>query len=413
MTDWEKIEEKIIRKETEVVRRNAGRIPYTTESPHRFDDHSTPDRISWWTNGFWGGICWQLYHATKEEFFRDQALFVEEKLDPVLLSYQGMDHDSGFRYLPTSVARCRLEHDPEALNRSLLAATNLTGRFNANGNFIRAWNDWGDGRDTTGWAIIDCMMNLPLLYWASKEHDDPRFYAIALAHARTAARHFIREDGSVRHIVGFDPQSGTFLREYGGQGMADGSSWTRGQAWAVYGFSLSFLHTGEREFLEAARLVADRFLKRMPKEGLMPVDFDQRQDCPFHDSSAAAIAASGLLTLAELTEKPSPKLEDSGLLIWAELSKDFPNLYAASKYLSSAEAIGLAGGESERYRQGAEKLLSILDGLDCDYDPDHDELIKSCSASYHDEKHNFPIIYADYFYIEAILKLTGKALFIW
>ncbi len=376
MTNWEQIADQIILKTREVLKRDPARIPYTTTEPHIFDDQSSPEKISWWTNGFWGGEMWQLWKATGEDCFREAAIHVEEELDRVLMNYQGMDHDSGFRFLPTAVAHYRADGNRESLNRGLLAAANLAGRFNLNGNFIRAWNGYGDKDKNIGWAIIDCMMNLPLLYWASDVTSDPRFTAIALAHADTAMKNFIREDGSVRHIVEFDPVTGDFVRDYGGQGMGEGSSWTRGQAWALYGFALSYRHTGLNRYLETARKVADRFLERSPEKDLMPVDFDQDPSCPWHDSTAAAIAACGLLTLAEdLTEK---------------------------------DPAGAAA-----YREGAERLLSIIDEKDCDYDPAHDELLTQCTAAYHDERHNFPIIYGDYYYVEAVWKLTGREFFLW
>ena len=285
-----------------------------------------------------------------------------------------MDHDSGFRWLPTAVANYRLFGGKEAVNRGLLAAANLAGRFNGNGNFIRAWNDWGDGRDTTGWAIIDCMMNLPLLYWASKELGDPRFRRIAMAHADTAAKSFIREDGSVRHIVEFNPETGEYIREHGGQGMGEGSSWTRGQSWALYGFTLSFHHAREKRYLDAACRVADAFVRRVPESGLIPVDFDQPDEVEWQDGTASAIASCGLLTLADELEGIAAEEQ---------------------------------GGEERipSYRQAAVR--------NCDYDPEHDELLTKCSAAYHDGKHDFPIIYGDYYFIEAIWKLTGQELFLW
>ncbi|MCR5559753.1 MAG: glycoside hydrolase family 88 protein [Schwartzia sp.] len=389
-TDWNKVADKIINKERVVVERNRERIPYSTQEEHRFDDYSADDKICWWTNGFWGGLLWQLYRATGENLFAEAACKVEKQLDACFMNYNGMDHDAGFRWLPTAVAHVRLAREKkssvalegaiaEARNRGLLAANSLAGRFNANGDFIRAWNDWGDGRDTRGWAIIDCMMNLPLLYWASDELEDPRFRAIAIRHADTAAKHFIREDGSVRHIVGFDPVKGTFLRDYGGQGYGEGSSWTRGQGWALYGFTLSYLHTAKVEYLEAARKIANRFIERIPDDGRIPVDFDQPSEPAYKDDTAAAIAACGLLTLSE-----QEKTSENG-----------------------------SSDNSNRYREAAVRLLETLDRDSCDYSPEHDELLTKCTAAYHDEKHEFPIIYGDYYYIEAVWKLTGKELFIW
>ena len=383
--NWEEIAEKIIKKEKAVVSRNKGKVPYTAKD-HVFDDRSDKKDICWWTNGFYGGILWQLYNVTKDDLFRECAVELENKLDAVFMDYNGMDHDAGFRWLPTSVANYRLFKTKESKNRALLAAANLAGRFNMNGNFIRAWNDWGDDRDTTGWAIIDCMMNLPLLYWASDELKDPRFKAIAVAHADTAMKNFIREDGSVRHIVGFDPASGEYVRDYGGQGYGEGSSWTRGQTWALYGFTLSYIHTKDKKYLETAIKVADRFAERIPEDGLIPVDFDQPKDPHYIDSTAAAIASCGFITLAGVLNE-----------------LNYNDCNAATDETP----------QGEKYMAAAEKMLSALDDLDCDYDPDHDELLTRCSASYHDKDHEFPIIYGDYYYIEAIWKLTGRELFIW
>ncbi len=355
-----------------VTERNQGKIPYTTDANGRFDDRSGKKDICWWTNGFWGGELWQLYKLTGKDIFRLEAIGTEDKMDAAFMDYNGMDHDAGFRWLPTSVVRYKMEKNAESRNRGLLAAASLSGRFNLNGNFIRAWNDWGDDRDTTGWAIIDCMMNLPLLYWASEELGDPRFKAIAVAHADTAMKSFIREDGSVRHIVGFDPASGEYLRDYGGQGYGEGSSWTRGQSWALYGFALSYKYTGNVKYLETSRKVADYVLSELDakySDYLVPVDYRQPADVKWQDSTAAAITAGGLIELAN-------GLEDGG----------------------------------ERYLAAAVKLLRALDENSCDYTTEKDNILEKCTAAYHDEKHEFAIIYGDYYYIEALMKLTGSAL---
>ena len=142
---------KIIKKEQAVAWRNKGRIPYLSEN-HRFQDQSGAG-ITWWTNGFWGGMMWQLHQATKDQIYLENALDTENKMDRVFMDYNAMDHDAGFRWLPTAVADYRVTKNPRSRNRGLLAAASLAGRFNPDGRFIRAWNDWGDGRDTTGWAI--------------------------------------------------------------------------------------------------------------------------------------------------------------------------------------------------------------------------------------------------------------------
>ncbi len=384
-----------------VVERNQGKIPYTTDDEGRFDDRSGEKDICWWTNGFWGGELWQLYKLTGKEIFRQEAISTEDKMDAAFMNYNGMDHDAGFRWLPTSVVRYKLEKNEKSKNRALLAAANLAGRFNLNGNFIRAWNDWGDDRDTTGWAIIDCMMNLPLLYWASEELGDPRFKAIAVAHADTAMKSFIREDGSVRHIVGFDPASGEYLRDYGGQGYSEGSSWTRGQSWALYGFALSYKYTGDKKYLDTARKVADYVISELDSkfsEYLVPVDYRQPNKPYYEDSTAAAITAGGLIELAKcLGYAESTDAQNTSV----NCSADLQNL--PDKCQRNAES-------DDKYLTAAIKLLKTLHEKRCDYSLDKDNVLEKCTAAYHDEKHEFAIIYGDYYYLEALMKLEGLAL---
>ncbi|MBO5994133.1 MAG: glycoside hydrolase family 88 protein, partial [Firmicutes bacterium] len=263
-----KIEEKM----TVVTERNKGIIPYTTMDG-KFDDKSVSDPC-WWTNGFWGGEMWQLYALTGNEMFRQEAVGVEEKLDKNLMNTDGLDHDNGFKWLPTSVIRYKQEKNKESLNRAMLAANNMAGRFNLAGNFIRAWNNW-DNVDRRGFAIIDCMMNLPLLYWASEETTDPRFKMMAVAHADTAMKTFVREDGSVNHIVVFDPFTGKMVESLGGQGYGVGSSWTRGQSWGVYGFALSYGYTGDKKYLETSKKIADYVISELKDSYLVPIDYRQ------------------------------------------------------------------------------------------------------------------------------------------
>ena len=229
------------------------------------------------------------------------------------------------------------------------------------------------GEDTRGWAIIDCMMNLPLLYWASEVTGDPRFKQIATAHADTAQRCFVRDDGSVNHIVEFDPFSGEMIRTYGGQGFKVGSSWTRGQSWGLYGFILSYIHTKDEKYLNTSRRIAHYFISNTPESGLIPVDFRQPAECAWEDSTAAAIAACGLI----------------------ELSKH------------------VTGRDGDIYLNAALKLLKALDEKRCNWDNGIDNLLEKCTAEYHSDEHEFAIIYGDYYFMEALLKLTEQELFIW
>ena len=188
---------------------------------------------------------WLMYIETGEKEFREAAEISEKQLDRCFEMFYGIHHDVGFMYMPTAVMDHRITGNEESRKRGMHAASLLAGRFNPAGNFIRAWNE-NYGGDPTGRAIIDCMMNLSLLYWASEERQDPRFRHIAEAHAHTVMKYFVREDGSVCHIVDFDPETGAYISDEGGQGFGKGSSWSRGQAWAMYGFTVSYLHTGKK-----------------------------------------------------------------------------------------------------------------------------------------------------------------------
>ncbi len=365
--------ERVAAKLEKVSERSAGKIPYTTVGGVH-DDKSGEKDIGWWTNGFWGGIMWQMYTLTGKERYKQIAEDNEKKLDADLMDYEKLDHDNGFKWLPTAVANYRVTGSAASRNRGLLAAGNLAGRYNCAGRFIRAWNNQpGKDEDHTGWAIIDCMMNLPLLYWAGDETGDPRFRQIAVNHANTAMKCFIRGDGSANHIVAFDPVSGEMCGSMGGQGYGVGSSWTRGQSWALYGFVLSYLHTKDCAYLETAERVANYFISNIPENGLIPVDFRQPQDVAFEDSTAAAIASCGLIELARQLE----------------------------------------GRQSKVYLDAALKMLKALAESRVNWKEDEDDLLMKCTAAYHDSEHEFSIIYGDYYYLEALMKLTGKELFIW
>ncbi len=364
--------ERVSHKLEKVSEKSKDKIPYTTVNGIH-DDWSGGDKIGWWTNGFWGGMMWQMYALTGKEFYKEIAENNEKKLDADLMDYDKLDHDNGFKWLPTAVANYRMTGNKASRNRGLLAASNLAGRYNSAGRFIRAWNNWDQENDRTGWAIIDCMMNLPLLYWASEELKDPRFTQIATSHADTARDCFVRGDGSVNHIVSFDPINGGMIESFGGQGYGVGSSWTRGQSWGLYGFTLSYLHTKDASYLETAQRIANYFMANIPQSGLIPVDFRQPVDVTWEDSTAAAIAACGLIELAKLTE----------------------------------------GRQSGLYLNAALKMLTALTEKSFNWNEDEDNLLTKCTAAYHDKKHEFSIIYGDYYFLEALMKLVGRELFIW
>ena len=362
-----------------VSEKNRQRIPYTTDENGNYDDRadesrewSLDDGLNWWTNGFWGGIMWLLYQDTKDPKYMEIARFSERKLGKCFQDFYGLHHDVGFMFQPTAVADWRLPGDRDARRSAMHAANLLAGRFNPAGRFIRAWNEVGDS-DTRGWAIIDCMFNISLLYWASEESGDPRFRQIAMLHADTVMEHFIRPDGSVCHIVEFDPESGRMVKSYGGQGYGDGSSWTRGQGWAVYGFANSYTHTGKKEYLEAARKVADYCIANLPESGIIPVDFRQPQEPAWEDSCAACVIACGLLEVA--------------------------------RHVSDSE--------KEKYENAAVKILRAIAENRADWTENCDAIVQNCTGAYHSPEHHFTMVYADYYFIEGLYKLAGIGRLLW
>ena len=321
------------------------------------------DGICWWTNGFWPGEMWEMYRLTGEESYRQEAERAENMLDAAFVEYDSLHHDVGFMWLISSGADFRMTGNDQSRKRTVLAANLLAGRFNPLG-FIRAWNG-----DCVGWAIIDCMMNLNLLYWASDHTGDPRFRKIAMAHADTAMRHFVREDGSCNHIVIFDPETMETKEIPAGQGYASGSSWSRGQSWALYGFTLSFLHTGKREYLNTAQKVARYFISQIQDDWIPRCDFRQPAEDDLKDACAGAVAACGLLELSKVSE----------------------------------------GKEAREFFDAALNILKALNTHCTDWSNDDPAILIRCTGSYHGNDHHIAMTYADFFFIEAVLKQIGRA----
>jgi len=360
---WKRIEEKLgITSE-----RLQDSLPYTTVAG-RYNDCDPKDR-SWWTNTFWAGILWHLYEETKQEKYRTWARSIEEKMDIVVFQYDDLHHDVGFMWLLCSVMDHEATGDTQARRRALLAASVLSSRYNLAGGYIRAWNG-----NNNGWAIIDCMMNIPLLFWASEQSRDDRFKHVALAHADKTMEHFVRPDGSVNHIVSFDERTGQFLEAPRGQGFANGSAWSRGQAWAVYGFAQSYNWTGNLKYLDTAKRVAHFVLAQLAQTGYVPpCDYRQPSDSLLVDSSAGAITACGLI----------------------EIAKSVPET------------------EKAFYLGGALRILKALD-LNCAvWDLRDEALLSQGTSQFHlDPKgrwevSNGSLIYGDFYFVEAVCKLRA------
>lgn len=316
-----------------------------------------------WTSGFWPGIQWYLFDATDQNIWKLEAHYWQSYLEP--LSHAGhFDHDLGFQVFCSYGNGYRLTKDPKYKEVILRTADSLATLYNPKVGTTQSWphNNYG-GHNT----IIDNMMNLELLFWASKNGGNKKLYDIAVRHAETTMRHHFREDYSSYHVVVYDPETGMPFKKLTAQGFSDESMWARGQAWAIYGFTMTYRETGDPKFLAFAEKVAGVYLERLPDD-LVPFWDFMAPGIPNEprDAAAAAIAASGLLELstlatdAERAKRYRSKAE--GML--AELSRNYQSREANSAFLLHATGHKPAGSE-----------------IDCS------------------------IIYADYYYLEALLRL--------
>lgn len=369
---------KVDQKMSKVTLRSRDKLADGVDSSY---SHKSVPAIGW-TSGFWGALNIMLYNYTKNPSYLATALRSEELLDEALGDFEKLYHDVGFMWHILSGAIYRITGSEDSKNRNLMAASALFSRFvmyeDAPGGFIRAWNHKWQGHDVENWSIIDCLMNLPILYWASDVMNDDRFTRLAKAHADMALRDHLRADGSIAHIAEHNRTTGELVATYGGQGYEVGSSWSRGQAWGLYGFTLSYLHTKEQRYLDAAKKVANYFIANCSDDWLPRVDFRAPSEPVLYDSTAGACAACGLI----------------------ELAKALPE------------------GEGGMYMNAAINILKALEENFMDYNPDHDNMLGYGTVLYPNKPQQWnvvhiSIIYADYFFTEALLKILGEDFLPW
>lgn len=252
-----------------------------------------------WTCGFWPGEVWLCYEHTGEEAFRQTGLALAGSFAARIRTKRKVaHHDMGFLYTPACVSAFRLTGSEDARQAAILAARQLLTRFVPEGEYFQAWGRMGVRANRR--FIIDCLMNLPLLYWASRETGEPLFAELAQKHTATCLAHSYRPDGSTWHTFFMSP-SGQPLRGETCQGYRDDSFWARGQAWAVYGAILSWRETGNAEALAAFWRARDFFVSCLPEDLIPCWDLIFQPDSgEERDSSAAAVLACGLLEAARL-----------------------------------------------------------------------------------------------------------------
>lgn len=250
-----------------------------------------------WTNGFWTGMLWLAWELTGADRYRAAAEVQVRSFVARADARIGVDHhDLGFLYTPSACAAWRLTGDGEARRAGLLAADYLLARFDPVSGIIQAWGDLGDPAEA-GRMIVDCNLNLPLLYWASRESGDRRYRDAAERHLEQAARYLVRPDASTFHTFHMDTRTGAPLRGTTHQGFSDDSCWARGQAWGIYGFALGFAHSGHAPLVALSASLANYFLNRLPDDLVCRWDLIFTDGDAPRDTSAAAIAACGLLEL--------------------------------------------------------------------------------------------------------------------
>jgi len=267
-----------------------------------------------WVGGHWVGLLWLAFACTHEDNFERAARDWAARLAP--RQNDDSTHDLGFLFELSHVVGFQLTGDIALRLPALNAARTLCKRFNEHGNYLQAWGTPDAPPELRGRTIIDTMMNLELLFWASQETGNPEFARCALAHARTCQTYHVRPDYSTAHVVDFDPDSGEFLKQDTHQGLSPTSCWSRGQSWAIYGFGNCFRHSGEDSFLQTAGCLAEYALRRLPQDQVSYWDYDSPLiPNDVRDSSAAAILAAGLLNLAELeTDHASAKIWRQGAI---------------------------------------------------------------------------------------------------
>lgn len=320
-----------------------------------------------WTSGFWPGILWYLYEYTGEAKWKDQADKYSRFLTPLSVR-QATDHDLGFQVYCSFGNAYRLTKNKEYKDVIVKTADTLATLFNPKVGTILSWPGMVKEKNWPHNTIVDNMINLEMLFEASKMGGDKKLYDIAVKHAETTMKNHFRKDYSVYHVVVYDTVTGKKIKGVTHQGYSDDSMWARGQGWAIYGYTMVYRETRDPKFLDFAHKVAGVYLNRLPKDLIPYWDFD----CPdipntSRDASAAALVASGLIELSTYTKDKT----------------------LAKTYLEKAEAM-LAELSSSRYQSRNANPAFLMHSIG--HYPNQSEI-------------DYSIIYADYYYLEALLRL--------
>lgn len=362
-----------------------------TDYPHSLNPDGSLKflQIDEWTGGFWPGILWYMYEYTKENHWKEKARKWTESLESN--QYNTAHHDIGFMMFCSYGNALRFEDNARYRDILIQSARSLCERYSDTVKCIQSWNSRKSKGDKNVWeypVIMDNMMNLELLFYAAKETKDSSFRNIAINHALQTLENHIRPDYSSYHVVNYDPKTGKVLHKQTLQGFSDQSTWARGQAWGIYGFTMTYRETEDTRFLKTAEGMADFFINhsRLPSDHIPFWDFDagvegyvpdwdyrpqQFAEIP-RDASAAAIAASALIELSNLTNDINKKetYKKTAVNILRTLASDrYRNIQGDNPYFLLKHSTGNL--------------------------PSNNEV-------------DVPLIYADYYYLEALLRYNKQ-----
>jgi unsaturated chondroitin disaccharide hydrolase len=333
------------------------------------DGHWVTTDASAWTSGFFPGSLWLMYRATGDPAWRDAAAARQAGVES--RKTDTSTHDVGFQIFNSFGNGFKLTHDDHYRQVVLTAAGSLATRYSDVVHAIRSWNNSSNEYPYDFQVIIDNMMNLELLLWASKNGGDAAWYSEAVAHAVTTSANHVRPDGSTYQRVIFDSTDGHVRSHPTVQGYSDDSTWSRGQAWALNGFTMAYRETGDGRFLDTARRTADYFIAHLPSDSVPYWDF-QAPGIPNEprDTSAAAIAASGLIELSGLD----------------------PDLTNGARYLGAARAILESLSSPAYLAEGTSSRSILLHGTGNRPAGDYDT----------------GLVFGDYYFIEALLRYRDR-----
>lgn len=331
-----------------------------------------------WTASFWVGMLFLAKELTNSTEFdatieKQMASFKHRLENKIELE----THDIGFLYSLSAVADYQVNKHEASKKLAIQAADLLMERYSPTAQIIQAWGNLNDPAQR-GRMIIDCLMNLPLLYFASEQTGDESYKKAAYAHAKQTQKYIVRPNNTTFHTYYFDVKTGEPIEGKTQQGYSDDSCWARGQAWGIYGFTLSYNHTGDYQFLETSKAVADYFISQLPKDQVAYWDllFNEGSGQE-RDSSAAAIAVCGLLELAKQLPLSDPKHEEYEAVA-IKIMQALAQKYTSKK---SEHSNGL-----------------LLEGV---YDKNSNKGVNEC------------MIWGDYYYLEALTRLAKSWYSVW